>query len=337
MEQTADNNRFSAIASRIIDVVGQAKAKGIFYGKTAFQWMLEAAQQPDPVQLWMSLWYENEVACLFADTNMGKSIYAIQIAEAVALTGRKVAYFDFEMSAKQFQLRYTDPETRQMYRFCDNFLRVEMEATCTNLDDIQYVIREIERFCRENAVRVVIIDNISWITNRCESGDAAGELMQELLALKKRMGMSVLVLAHTPKRNIASMLTQNSLAGSKRLANFFDAMFAIGKANARGSEYRYVKQIKIRSGEMEFDTDSVLLYRLEKEGAFLSFREEGTANEIDLLPMPGDGGDETSGREEEAKKLLMEGVPVREVCRQLSMGTSKVMAIRRRISSEATL
>ena len=62
---------------------------------------------PTQKSLWLSLWHEGEVACLFADTNMGKSIYAIQIADHVSQS-RPVLYFDFEMSDKQFQLRYTD-------------------------------------------------------------------------------------------------------------------------------------------------------------------------------------------------------------------------------------
>lgn len=69
----------------------------------------EAALRPNPDALWLSLWYEGEVCCLFSDSNLGKSIYAVQIATRIAET-KKVLYFDFELSDKQFQLRYTDEQ-----------------------------------------------------------------------------------------------------------------------------------------------------------------------------------------------------------------------------------
>lgn len=51
--------------------------RGIITLKTAEQWSAEAQQRPDPNALWLSLWYEGEVCCLFADSNLGKSIYAV--------------------------------------------------------------------------------------------------------------------------------------------------------------------------------------------------------------------------------------------------------------------
>lgn len=306
----------------------------MFIGKPANEWISEAARMPDPVKLWKSFWFENEVACLFADTNMGKSIYAIQIGEWIARQGRRVAYFDFEMSAKQFQLRYTDRETKQHYRFSDNFMRVEMSQSEANIDDLQYIIRQIENFCKDHQCHIAIIDNISWITNRFESGDAAGELMQELISLKRRLSMSLLVLAHTPKRNVQSMLTQNSLAGSKRLANFMDALFAIGKAVSRGPEYRYIKQLKIRSGEMIYDTDNVILCRIVKDNGMLQFQELGFENEIELLASDDDTIQNNDCRfldvekRKEIENLLKENVPQRQICSQLKVSGKTVRKVK---------
>ena len=42
-------------------------------------------------------------------------------------------------------------------------------------------------------------------------------------------------------------ITSNDLAGSKRLYNFFDSVFAIGKS-AQDGGLRYVKQLKVRYG-----------------------------------------------------------------------------------------
>ena len=67
----------------------------------------EGKNQPEPRNLWKQIWFENEILCLFSDSNLGKSILAVQIAQDVAYT-EKVLYFDFELSVKQFQRRYTD-------------------------------------------------------------------------------------------------------------------------------------------------------------------------------------------------------------------------------------
>lgn len=45
------------------------------------------------------LWYQGEVSCLFADSNLGKSLFAVQIAEQIAKRHR-VLYLDAELSAK---------------------------------------------------------------------------------------------------------------------------------------------------------------------------------------------------------------------------------------------
>ena len=63
------------------------------------------------------------------------------------------------------------------------------------------------------------------------------------------------------------MLTQNSLAGSKRIANFMDSIFAIGASKKDRPSSRYIKQIKVRSCEMTYGEDNVIEVRLVKEGS----------------------------------------------------------------------
>ena len=107
---------------------------GIVTIKPAEQWSIEAKQRPTPKELWLSLWYEGAVCCLFADSNLGKSIYAVQIANEIAKR-EKVIYFDFELSDKQFQLRYTD-ENGNLYiaDFCKNaIVKILPDGTVTKL------------------------------------------------------------------------------------------------------------------------------------------------------------------------------------------------------------
>jgi F0F1-type ATP synthase epsilon subunit len=67
----------------------------------------DASKMPNPVPLFLELWYQGEVSCLFSDSNLGKSLYAVQFAEIIA-KNHSILYLDCELSEKQFQLRYTD-------------------------------------------------------------------------------------------------------------------------------------------------------------------------------------------------------------------------------------
>lgn len=156
---------------------------GIFTVKTANRTIREAALRPNPDALWLTLWYEGEVCCLFSDSNLGKSIYAVQIATSIAKK-QKVLYFDFELSDKQFQLRYSD-EANNLNQFPDNLYRVEINRD--SLDAVNFeeaVIGNIEQTAIKLGAKVLIIDNLTYLCVASEKGDAAGTLMLRLMALK---------------------------------------------------------------------------------------------------------------------------------------------------------
>ncbi|MDE6197850.1 MAG: AAA family ATPase [Muribaculaceae bacterium] len=295
----------------------------MFAYKSANEWIDEAKQRPDPTPLWMNLWYEGEVCCLFADTNVGKSIYAIQIAEEIAKT-QPVLYFDFEMSDKQFQMRYTDAETKEVHRFPEGFGRLEFSRNGGVLFDLDSIIEHIEVECVRRNAKVVIIDNVTWICNRNESGDAAGALMQLLISLKKRRNLSILVLAHTPKRYIYAPLTQNSLAGSKRIANFMDSMFAIGLNKMDRPHGRYIKQIKVRSSELLYGETNVIVGQLVKEGCYIHLKHLGTATEKELIEEPDDVQLKMEESRKQIRELLDQKKTVREIADQLGISKSYV-------------
>lgn len=296
---------------------------GAFNVQGSNLWIDGACHRPNPKSLWLSLWYENEVSCLFADTNMGKSIYAVQIADHVSQE-QKVLYFDFEMSDKQFQLRYTDAKTGKTHRFNKNLIRVEFRPASFDINNLAYLASQISEVVDRSGARVLIIDNITWLCNRAESGDAAGELMQMLIDLKRRKGLSILVLAHTPKRNTAAKLTQNSLAGSKRIANFMDSMFAIGATQTDRPAGRYIKQIKVRSSEMEYGEDHVITAWLVKEDDYISLMHTGFGRECDLLaPLEGDKAE----LKQRVIALSQEGLSQRQIAEQLNISKTKVQGI----------
>ena len=314
---------------------GMPDSIGVMSIKTANRTILEASLLPTPRALWDSFWYEGELSCLFADSNVGKSILAVQIADRIARTDN-VLYLDFELSEKQFQLRYTN-EHGKPYTFPERLYRVSLD--CNSLLEADFeeaIMGGIEQMALQTGCKIFIVDNLTYLCCAMEKGDAAGRLMIQLNNLKKRYGLSVLVLAHTPKRSLDCPITSNDLAGSKRLYNFFDSVFAIGKS-AQDGGLRYVKQLKVRYGTFSHDADNVIIYEIEKVDAFLQFVFRGYSTEKEHLKKLGDN--ESSQRDCQILQLSRSGKSVREIASQVNCGKSTVSRIiqRNRKVEESTV
>ena len=299
---------------------GMPDSIGVMSIKTANRTILEASLLPTPRALWDSFWYEGELSCLFADSNVGKSILAVQIADRIARTDN-VLYLDFELSEKQFQLRYTN-EHGKPYTFPEKLYRVSLD--CNSLLEADFeeaIMGGIEQMALQTGCKIFIVDNLTYLCCAMEKGDAAGRLMIQLNNLKKKYGLSLLVLAHTPKRSLDCPITSNDLAGSKRLYNFFDSVFAIGKSAQDGS-LRYVKQLKVRYGTYSYDGDNVIIYEIEKVDCFLQFVHRGYSTEKEHLKQLGD--DESTRRDSQILELSRMGKSLREIASQVGCGKSTV-------------
>lgn len=293
--------------------------------KSAWQWCVDSARRPDPRPLWLSLWHEGEICCLFADSNLGKSIYAVEIAAHIARS-EKVIYFDFELSDKQFQLRYTD-EFGNLHKFSPNLLRAEINSD-TLFDEIKdiedRIIADIEALALAYGTNKIIIDNLSFLCNASDKSDMAGKLMLRLIELKRRLGLSILVLAHTPKRSLSSAITQNDLAGSKKLFNFFDSAFAIGKS-AKDPALRYIKQLKVRAGAFEYGAENVIVAEIVKDNDWLHFATMGYASEQEHLKSREESDKETMANN--VMNFHKEGKSMREIASLCGISLSSVHRI----------
>lgn len=256
------------------------KKSSLFKAKTANEWIEEAEKQPIPNMLCGELWHEGELCFLFADTNVGKSIFAVQIANAISknescsvfkteAAKQKVLYFDFELSAKQFQKRYSI-NYRNPYRFDSNFIRFEIDTECNDILEFERNLSQsIERAIIEHAAKVIIIDNMTYL--KMQSTDTAKEaipVLKMLIDLKKKFHVSILALAHTPKRDQSKPITVNDLAGSKHFSNFADSIFSIGQSS-KEPRLRYIKQIKTRATEKIYDSENVIVCEIDKQDNFL--------------------------------------------------------------------
>lgn len=293
---------------------------GMLSIKSANRTLLEASMLKNPKQLYGEFWFEHEIGCLFADSNVGKSILAVQIAEDIAKTGETVLYFDFELSEKQFQLRFTDDDGT-LHQFPPTFLRVHADMNLIADLDVPFedkLMKDIEQAAIETKAKVLIIDNISILCMQTEKGEDAATLVQRLRSLKNQHGFSILIIAHTPKRIMSMPITQNDLAGSKKLFNFIDSCFAIGQS-AKGGNIRYVKQVKVRNCEMKYGSDNVMVCHIEKENAMVKFVSYGTAPEHEHLRMV--------NRDEQMAEVLQlseSGMSIREIADKTGVSKSAV-------------
>lgn len=299
--------------------------------KKVSEWCAEARMRPDPSPLWMTFWNEGEISCLFADSNVGKSIYAVEIACHISRR-QPVVYFDFELSDKQFQLRYTD-DAGNLHTFYDNFMRAEIDVEALRLDPSDFeerVMDSIERVAVEAGASVLIIDNLSFLCNNSDKSDMAGRFMLRLIDMKRRHNLSILVLAHTPKRSLSSPITQNDLAGSKKLFNFFDSVFAIGKSAADES-LRYIKQLKVRAGSFDYGSDNVMVCEIVKDGSWLHFENKGFAVERQHLKEQKEKENEIF--EANVAEYKSQGKNIVQIAALLNCSKSKVGRVYKKLTS----
>ncbi|HTD98188.1 MAG TPA: AAA family ATPase [Mucilaginibacter sp.] len=326
-------------AGRHGEVMPSGPDAGLFRTKKANQWMQQEYGKPLPKKLFGSFWFEGELCILFADTNLGKSILAVQLADSITKAyciepfanqseaGTPVLYLDFELGAKQFETRYADPRWGS-HLFADEFYRSEFNPEAD--DPILYtkyeifVQEQLESAIRKIKPRVLIIDNITYMRNGTEHAKDAMPLMKMLKALKTNYKLSVLVLAHTPKRNPGKPITVNDLQGSKMLINFADSAFAIGKSHTRPN-CRYLKQIKQRNQKEDYGETNICLISLQKELNFLCYKFEGYAHERDHLRRHGNYRDDAQVGK--VLQLHQQGRSLRQVADEVGIHYTTVSRI----------
>ncbi|WP_300300783.1 AAA family ATPase [uncultured Muribaculum sp.] len=313
--------------------------------RAANMWMVEANLEPKARRLYGDLWYEGETCILFADTNVGKSILAVQIANAVA-SGKKpfipcieceagrqpVIYADLELSKRQFLNRYSTPQgmpiflDRGLMRVELNYADWEILQTLGEKASFEeQLMDDIEKMVKNTDIKVVVVDNITFLTSCTEKTYDAMQLMKRLISLKQRYGVSLLVLAHTPKRELHRAITGNDLQGSKSLLNFADSAFAIGLSR-RDPAVRYIKQIKQRNCEQMYGADNVILTRITKDApveGFLRMQYEGYAHEEEHVAE----SKQKSSRAEavvKCREMYERGMSVRQIAAETGISKSAV-------------
>jgi flagellar motor protein MotB len=260
------------------------------------------------------LWQERELGILFGPTNVGKSILAVEIGDAIASGGAilsgflssglmptKVLYLDFEMSDEQFKKRFLGRT------FSENFSRIVINEERLNVKSFrQDVFPEIEYRIDESNAKVLIIDNLSFIqADNTNAGDAA-TLILEFKRLKDSKDISILIVGHTPKFQKGLRIESYNLYGSAQLVYFIDSLFAINKAVGNTI---YIKQLKQRVVSETYGEDNVLHCKIEDTESGLQIKYLGNSAEWQLL----DGAkDDLEERNQRIVSEYLSGIWIRQ-------------------------
>jgi RecA-family ATPase len=304
----------------------------LFIVQSANEWIIQAKKQHQPKKLVDILWHEGEIVIMFADTGAGKSIVGVQTGDHLSrgnsvfpfcceTSGQPVVYCDFELSAKQFEVRYS-VNGQDHYEFSDNFLRLEINPDAEIPEGKTFeemVFPCLEHTLEKTGAKILIVDNLTYLRTGTETAKDALPLMKILKRLKSKYGLSILVLAHTPKRDMTRPITVNDLQGSKMLINFCDAAFAIGHSTS-GQSLRYIKQVKARNTEILYDADNVILCKLSKPHNFTKFEFIEFSFEADHLKQRNN----IAEMRKTAKELSREGKSLREIADNMGISHTYV-------------
>lgn len=175
---------------------------------------------------------------------------------------QKILYVDFESTVERDFLRYSVKDNTQSdtkpYEFSQNFI-TSFPERLTVQDNLLF-IDAIEQEVIKQGVRVVIIDNLSAISQDNEKSGQAAKLMNKIKDMQRRQKLTLLLMAHTPKIVPGEPIISNNLAGSSNLYNLADAVFAVN-TSTMSDDLRYIKQLKARYNEIKYHSDNVIVIK----------------------------------------------------------------------------
>lgn len=263
--------------------------------------------------LYKNLWFEKELTILFGETNCGKSLLALQIAEEIAKGGEKVMYFDYEMNMSQLCDRYSNEERTKRYEFSENLIRarIDFDLECDFKARRERLFMRLEEAASKSNIKIFIVDNITCLHPNLSDTEQAARFTIEFRTFMNKLGASILLLGHSPKLQSKGVITLDRLGGSKQISNFIDACFCIGKTAGEINKV-YIKQLKARSCPITLHEGRVLVCSIEKlDNCFIEFKEEGYADEKKLLK----GEADITPEKEKAHQLYKEGKSYREIAK----------------------
>lgn len=297
------------------------------YRLRTFNQVVEVAKNlPPAINLFGNLIFQGEVTILAGDTGVGKSLLAGDIAIKIAkgLPGAsplinqsgalKTFYVDYELTDRQFSKRFSRED------YPANLFRIDANPDCIGCG---LSLSTIIKMVHEQKPELLILDNLSAaIMDSGKDAEIAIKVMAEMKKLQKELNMTVIVIAHTPKRLENMPLRVDNVGGSKHIANFADSIFFIAKSS-QGKNVRYMKHVKGRNSEIE---EEVYLLNLVADANGIHFEYKGMDDEKNHLA-DYYAGEDKSSRNDEIKKMYAAGKSMEEIAAHFGINKSTVSRI----------
>jgi KaiC/GvpD/RAD55 family RecA-like ATPase len=196
--------------------------------------MNEPDEWPALTQLFDEFWREGELALLFGASGTGKSILAMQIADALArgsrldgfsmpTSGKRVLYVDLQHAGFQFKARYRDSSGRQ-YSFSERIFRDRPKEA---KDLVGWLRDELKK----RRFDVVVIDDIGSLKTTNDGVRETLAAMRELRRLRDEMMVSILVVSDASAAR-GKYADESDLGCSRVLCTVADSVFALSPWNA---------------------------------------------------------------------------------------------------------
>lgn len=214
--------------------------------------------------LFDELWAKGELAILFGEPGIGKSLLAMQLADALTRgrpiveflkmpeTPLKVLYVDLVLNDAQFCGRYTreagDGEIRT-YEFSEELM---YDRPPEGADVAEWIRNAVEA----NPLDIVIVDDLSVVSLTDDGTRERLHLLLELRRLSRVHGLSVLVLADSWPSGY-ELTTEAALRRGRVLCNYADSVFTIDSLDEM--DLRMIVQTR-SSGGARFWTENNRLY-----------------------------------------------------------------------------
>ncbi len=283
----------------------EKKLNNITEGVSIEKLLNDLENEPPEKMFWKGI-RQNSFGFIFGAGKTGKTIFTENLALSVAsgqpqflgfpiaLENRKTLFISLEefwrhrtdRNRKQIIYLEKNLSAEKILEWKENYIVGDKNFPCylTTEEEWTYLYELV----RIHSPGLVIIDSMTRLySGAIESSEVAKEVMLKLREFQNAMGITLIVIHHTPKQ-IGKPLTIDSLAGSRILAQ--DADFAIG-INKSLEGKRYIKDVFYRYAAD--DSDFVVVFDIDEN---LWCNEIGKGNEFDILK-GGDGRTDNASRE----------------------------------------
>jgi len=226
-------------------------------------------------QLFTTLWRTGEVALLFGEPGIGKTLFAVRLAEDISQGGNtngrecafplegqrpkakdrpKVVYIDLQRTESQWNQRFPDTAFERLHF---DWTRFDPEET----DNIRSArIHHSISEAIDDGAEVVILDDIALGgINLCRPNGPLRTLRTLKMYAAER-GTSFLVIAGATQRKRPRPASCSDVA-FRHIAEQADSVFCLS-ASTYGPAFRYVRHLRSASAPIVHDASAVLTYQL---------------------------------------------------------------------------